>query len=98
METHIRNLEQGVRIDRKNAKLYLALGHEYRIMRNTSAAIDNYFKAIKLDEVKCLEAYRHIGNIYYRSGNEKKAKKYYGIYIKLGGKDKKVRRYMSRSG
>ena len=29
---------------------------------------------------------------------KKKAKKYYGIYIKLGGKDKKVQRFMSRAG
>ena len=95
-EMAIRNLEEGIRHNKKNAMLYLALGHEYRLTKNTSAAIENYLKAVKIDEVKAIEAYRHIGNIYYRSGNEKKAKKYYGIYIRLGGKNKKVRRYMSR--
>ncbi|MBN1577404.1 MAG: tetratricopeptide repeat protein [Chitinispirillaceae bacterium] len=97
-EMAIRHLEEGVRLNKKNPMLFLALGHEYRIMRNTSAAIENYLKAVKIDEIKALEAYRHIGNIYYRSGNEKKAKKYYGIYIKLGGKNKKVQRYLIRSG
>jgi tetratricopeptide (TPR) repeat protein len=95
-ESSIRSLEEGIRRDRKNAKLYQALGHEYRIMKNTSKAIEYYIKAVKLDERQCLESYRHIGNIYYRSGNEKKAKKFYETYIKLGGKNKKVRRYISR--
>ncbi|MBN1307923.1 MAG: tetratricopeptide repeat protein, partial [Chitinispirillaceae bacterium] len=94
----IRHLEEGIRLNKKNVMLYLALGHEYRRIQNTSAAIENYLKAAKIDEIKAVEAYRHIGNIYYRSGNEKKAKKYYGLYIKLGGKDKRVQRYMSRSG
>lgn len=95
-EMAIKSLQEGIRRNRKNAKLYLALGHEYRLTKNTSGAIEYYLKAAKLDEIECLEAYRHIGNIYYRNRNEKKAKKYYGIYIKLGGKNKKVRRYMNR--
>ena len=95
-ESSIRSLEEGLKRDRRNAKLYQALGHEYRILKNTSLAIENYLKAVRLDEIRCVESYRYLGNIYYRSGNEKKAKKYYATYIKLGGKNKKVRRYMSR--
>lgn len=94
-EMAIQMLEDGIKHDRKNPLLFLALGHEYRIMQNTSEAIDNYLKAVRLDEKRAIEAYRHIGNIYYRSRNEKKAKKYYEIYIKLGGKNKKVRRYIN---
>gem|GEM_PF-1194259 len=97
-EMAIRYLEEGIRLNKKSALLYLALGHEYRLMENTSSAIENYLKAVKVDEIRALEAYRHIGNIYYKSGNEKKAKKYYAMYIKLGGKNKKVQRYMGRSG
>jgi tetratricopeptide (TPR) repeat protein len=96
-ENAINSLEEGLRNDKKNPMLYMALGHEYRIMQNTAAAIDNYTKALKLDEIKCLEAYRHMGNIYYRSGNEKKAVKLYETYVKLGGKDKKVLRFINQS-
>ncbi len=96
-EMAIRELEEAARLDRKNATIFMALGHEYRIMKNTSAAIDNYQKAIRIDEVKSLEAHRYIGNIYYKSGNEKKAKKHYALYIKLGGKNKRVIRYMNRN-
>ncbi len=93
----IQSLEQAAQINKKNPMIYMALGHEYRITDNTSAAIENYLKAIKIDEIKALEAYKYIGNIYYKSGNEKKAKKFYEKYIKLGGKDKKIKRYMSSS-
>ena len=68
------------------------------MINNSSGAIDSYLKAVKIDEIGMVEAYRYIGNIYYREGNEKKAKKYYELYIKLGGKNKKVQRYLIHSG
>ncbi|MBN1760712.1 MAG: tetratricopeptide repeat protein [Chitinispirillaceae bacterium] len=93
----IRELEKGGQIDRKNPMFFFALGHEYRIIGNTSKAIENYTRALRIDEKKMVEAYRYIGNIYYKSGNEKKAKKNYALYIKLGGKNKRVIRYMNRT-
>jgi len=94
-EMAISILEEGARIDKRSYMLYFILGREYQVTGNTAAAIDNFSKAIKIDEQKGLEAYRYIGNIYYKDGNEKKAKKYYATYIRLGGKNKKIQRYMS---
>lgn len=95
-EEAIRTLEAGARIDKRNPMLFFVLGRECQAVGDNSAAIDNYSKALKLDEVKYLEAYRYIGNIYYKDRDEKRAKKYYATYIKLGGKNKKILRYMGQ--
>lgn len=90
----IENIKVGIKQDKKNAMLYMALGHEYRVTHDNEAALKAYETAAKLDEVNGIEAYRYMGNIYYKKGDEKKAKKYYEIYIKRGGQDMKVKAYL----
>ncbi|MCX7727494.1 MAG: tetratricopeptide repeat protein, partial [Chitinispirillaceae bacterium] len=90
----IKYLEEAARLNKKDPMIFLALGHEYRAIGNTKDAIENYNKAIKIDEIKAVEAYKSMGNIYAKAGDEKKAKKYYEMYIKLGGKDRRVERYL----
>ena len=89
-------LLDGIRYNKKNALLYLALGHEYRIMKKEFEALDAYLKAVKTDEQKSKEAYKYIGNIYYMKKDEKKAKKYYEMYISVGGEDKRVNKLLEK--
>jgi tetratricopeptide (TPR) repeat protein len=83
-------LKDGIKYNKNSAALYFALGHEYRFLQRYDDAVDVYLRSAKIDEVKCKDAYRFVGLIYYNQKDEKKAKKYFEIYIKAGGKDPKV--------
>ena len=83
----------------KNAQLYYALAHEYKLLAQISDAVNAYKKAIKIskdDDAEDSEAYRELGDIYfYELKDSKEAKKYYEQYMKSGGKDEKVVQFVT---
>jgi len=89
-------LKEGIRQNKKNGPLYMALGHEYRMMKQDDDALEAYLKAAKTDNEQSKEAYRHIGNIYYTKRDEKKAKKFYEMYINEGGTNAKVKAILKK--
>jgi len=87
-EAAIETILAGIKANPKSAKLYLALGHEYRNSSRMNDALDAYDKAIRYNSTDALEAYRYAGDIYYTNFNNKaKAKDYYQKYVAAGGKD-----------
>ena len=89
-------LRKGLLYYPKNARLYYALAHEYRLMANISEAVNAYKKAIKTSHDEYAEAYRDLGDIYfYELKDGKEAKKYYQKYMKNGGKDEKVVQFVA---
>lgn len=83
-------LKEGIRFSSNSSALYYALGHEYRASKMDESAIQAYLKAVKGDQKKYMDAYKHIGNLYYVKNDLKKAKKHYELYINAGGSDPKV--------
>lgn len=89
-------LYSGIARNKKNAFLYIALGHEFRLLKQSDKAIDAYLKAPKVDETKGADGYKFAGHVYYSLNDQKKAKKYYEMYVAAGGKDPKVRELMRK--
>jgi tetratricopeptide (TPR) repeat protein len=88
-QTAIETIRKGLKANPKSAKLYLALGHEFRVTGQFEDALDSYKKAEKLQGEDGLEATRYIGDIYFASlKNPGKAKEYYQRYVESGGKDR----------
>ncbi len=92
----IQVLKNGIRNTKNSYSLYFALGHEYRLSQMYDDAIDAYLRAVKIDEVKCRDSYKFVGNIYYTRKDEKKAKKYYEMYINAGGNDPKISQLLKK--
>jgi tetratricopeptide (TPR) repeat protein len=92
----IQILKEGLRNNKNSYSLLIVLGHEYRALKMYNDAVDSYLRAVKIDEAKCLDAYKYVGTIYYSQKDEKKAKKYYEMYITAGGKDPKVTQLLKR--
>ncbi len=89
-------LYAGIARNKKNAFLLIALGHEYRLLKQVDKAIDAYLRATKIDETKGIDGYKFVGHIYYSLNDMKKAKKYYEMYVSAGGKDPKVTALMRK--
>lgn len=89
-------LNAGIARNKKNAFLYIALGHEYRLLKQSDKAIDAYLKAAKADDTKGMDGYKFVGHVYFSLNDQKKAKKYYEMYVAAGGKDPKVRALMRK--
>lgn len=83
-------LYAGIARNKKSVLLYIALGHEYRLMKQWDKAIDAYLRAAKLDETRGVDGYKFTGHVYYSLKDLKKARKYYEMYINAGGKDSKI--------
>ncbi|HEX2959204.1 MAG TPA: tetratricopeptide repeat protein [Chitinispirillaceae bacterium] len=83
-------LYAGIARNKKSTFLYIALGHEYRLLKQSDKAIDAYLRATKIDESKGIDGYKFVGHVYYSLNDPKKAKKYYEMYIGAGGNDPKV--------
>jgi Flp pilus assembly protein TadD, contains TPR repeats len=83
----------------ENARLYYALGHEYRLLAQIGDAVNAYKKAVKFskdDDAGAAEAYRELGDIcFYELKDSKEAKKYYQKYMKSGGTDEKVVQFVA---
>lgn len=95
-EKAIETIKEGIRQNKKNVMLYMALGHEYRMMKKDDDALEAYLRAVKIDKTQALEAFRHIGTIYYIKKDEKKAKKFFEMYINEGGQNAKVKAILQR--
>ena len=44
------------------------------MMKKQDDALEAYLRAVKIDKIQALEAFRHIGTIYYIKKDEKKKK------------------------
>ncbi|MBN1760503.1 MAG: tetratricopeptide repeat protein [Chitinispirillaceae bacterium] len=85
-EIAIRYLERGTEYHPDDTNLYFMLGRELALTDNYKEAIEAYKKALKIGKGKPVEAFMHIGNIYYdKLVNNRKAKEYYRKYVKAGG-------------
>jgi tetratricopeptide (TPR) repeat protein len=89
-------LYAGIARNKKSVLLYIALGHEYRLMKQWDKAIDAYLRATKIDESRGVDGYKFVGHVYYTLKDLKKAKRYYEMYISAGGKDPKITALISR--
>jgi tetratricopeptide (TPR) repeat protein len=90
---HVRAVDAlyaGIARNKKSALLYIALGHEYRVMKQVDKAIDAYLRAPKIDESRGIDGYKFVGHVYYSLNDLKKARRYYEMYVSAGGKDPKV--------
>lgn len=91
-ETAIRYLQRGLEYHPNDTNLYFMLGKEYALTDNYREAISSFKQALKNGNGKPIEAFRHIGNIYFdKLVNNKKAKAYYKKYVKAGGNRPEVK-------
>ncbi|MBN1307680.1 MAG: tetratricopeptide repeat protein [Chitinispirillaceae bacterium] len=90
-ETALRYLKRGIDYQPSDTSLYLMAGMENAILDNNKEALEYFKQALKKGKGKPIEAFRHIGNIYYdKLADMKKAKDYYKKYLKAGGSTPEV--------
>jgi tetratricopeptide (TPR) repeat protein len=88
----IKLLRDGLARMPEDARINLALGHEYRLLNDNIQSIDAYEKAARWGGLEYVEAYRYIGTIYLEKlADKKKARRYFERYLKEGGSNDKVR-------
>lgn len=89
----ITTIKTGLDENSRSGKLYLALGHEYRLTSQYDNAIDAYKKAERFGgKSEQLDALKSMGDIYFMALKDtRKAKGYYEKYIKEGGDDSAVK-------
>lgn len=88
----IKLLRDGLARMPEDARINLALGHEYRLLNDNIQSIDAYERAARWGGQEYVEAYRYIGTIYLdKLADKKKARRYFERYLKEGGDNEKVR-------
>ena len=89
--------ERGLKYNPADSDLFYLLGYELELGGQFESAIDAYQVALKKGKGQPVEAFRHIGNIYYEKlVNNKKAKEFFKRYVKAGGKSEGVSEAMRK--
>ncbi len=89
----IEMLKKGLDYNRHSAKLYVALGDEYRSAHRHDDATRAYKNATRRKGLWAVRAHKRLGDLYYSSTEDRgKAKRHYEKYLKEGGTDTAVSR------
>ncbi|MBD3320392.1 MAG: tetratricopeptide repeat protein, partial [Chitinivibrionales bacterium] len=90
-------IQEGLAHNPQSAQLNYIAGHEYAALGQFQKAITAYTAALESDGDSFIEAYRHIGNIYYNHLNDNgNAKDNYRKYIKAGGENVEARQILNK--
>lgn len=97
-EIAIRILKRGIEYHPENTELHFLLGKELERANKYALAVESYKTALKKGKGHPIDAFKHIGDIYYdKMTNSKKAISFYKKFLRAGGEDTVVAQRLTGS-